>query len=62
MTKSEKKKLAQKLIMHQISIIGYGAEYEAFEKQIGDTEEAQEILFEQMERIANLFNTKAYYS
>ena len=55
MTKKEKKELAQTLIMNQISIIGYGNNYERFVEQIGSQREADKILYEQMKRVAKLF-------
>lgn len=54
MTKKEKKQLAQHLLMKQISSIGYGSSYEQFVKDIGSQTEADEILMEQMNRIAKL--------
>lgn len=55
MTKKEKKMLAQDLIMRQISIIGYGTDWEDFVNQIGSQEEAEQIAIEQMNRVARLF-------
>lgn len=55
MTKTEKKQLAQDLIMHQVSIVGYGEFYEQYVQKIGDAEEADKILLEQMSRVAKLF-------
>ena len=56
MTKKEQKQLAQDLIMHQISIIGYGDDYEDYRKAIGgDPEEADKILKQQMDRVAKMF-------
>lgn len=56
MTKTEQKKLAQDLIMHQISIIGYGDHYEEFKKAVGDN--ADEILKGQMDRVAKIMGYK----
>ena len=58
LTKNEKKKLAQDLIMKQLSIIGYGDKYEEYIDQIGDFEEADEIMLEQMNRVAKIFGYK----
>ncbi len=58
MTKTEKKRLAQDLIMEQIAKIGYGSDYENYKDRIGDDEEATKILFEQMERVAKLLGFK----
>ena len=61
MTKTEKKKMAQALIMHQLSGIGYGTAYEDFKKEAG--EEADTIIMEQMNRIAKLMGYKyAWFS
>ena len=54
MTKTEKKKLAQKLIMEQIAKIGYGNDYEDFLAKFDSEDEAQEVLYEQMNRVAKL--------
>lgn len=56
MNKTEKKKLAQDLIMHQISIIGYGDSYEEFKKAVGDNADA--ILKGQMDRVAKIMGYK----
>ncbi|MBR2555145.1 MAG: hypothetical protein IKE94_09820 [Aeriscardovia sp.] len=53
MTKKEKKQKAQNLILHQISIIGYGDSFEEYMKEVG--EDGQEILSQQMDRIAKMF-------
>ena len=55
MTKKEKKRKAQDLIMEQIAKIGYGDDYEAFKEEIGDPDEAERILKEQMDRVAKMF-------
>jgi len=55
MTKTQKKRLAQDLIMEQIAIIGYGDRYKEFVEQIGSSEEADKILMEQMDRVAKMF-------
>ncbi len=55
LTKTEKKKLAQDIIMKQLAIIGYGDRYEEFVNQVGNQEEADEIMLEQMNRIAKMF-------
>lgn len=55
MTAKEKKLMAQDLIMRQISIIGYGTDYEDFKEQIGNQEDADKILKQQMDRIAKMF-------
>lgn len=55
MKKKEKKQLAQDLIMEQIACIGYGERYEEFKAKIGDDEEAEAILKEQMNRVAKMF-------
>lgn len=63
MTKTEKKQLAQYLLMKQISAIGYGESYESFVKKIGSQTEADAILMEQMNRIARMFGyTNAWFS
>jgi uncharacterized protein YvpB len=62
MTKTEKKKSAQDLIMHQIAIIGYGNKYEEYKNEVGSQTEADEILMEQMNRIAKMFGfRKAWF-
>ena len=53
MTKTEKKQKARALIMHHMSGIAYGAQYEQYRDEIG--EDAEKILYEQMERIAKVF-------
>lgn len=55
MNKTEKKKLAQELIMLQLSIIGYGDKYAEYTEKIGSQEEADKIMLEQMDRIAKMF-------
>ena len=55
MTKTEKKQLAQDLIMRQIAIIGYGDAYAEYVKQIGSESEADKIMMSQMNRIAKIF-------
>ena len=63
MTATEKKIAAQDLIMQQISIIGYGDDFEKFVNEVGDLEEAQKILKKQMDRIAKMFGfNKAWFS
>ena len=63
MNKKEKKQLAQDLIMHQMSIIGYGEMYEEYVKKIGSQTEADKILFEQMNRVAKIFGfLKAWFA
>lgn len=63
MTAKEKKEMAQDLIMNQISIIGYGTDFEEFVNDIGDLEEAQAILKKQMDRVANIFGfNKSWFS
>lgn len=63
MTNTEKKQKAQDLIMQQISIIGYGESYNDFVKEIGDEEEADKILKQQMDRVAKMFGYKeAWFS
>ena len=54
MTKKEKKYLAQHLLMCQIASIGYGEKYEKFVKDIGSQTEADQILMEQMNRVAKI--------
>lgn len=54
-TKTDKKKLAQDLIMRQIAIIGYGDKYNDFVDIVGNQEEADAIMLEQMDRIAKMF-------
>ena len=44
MKAKEKKTAAQDLIMHQISIIGYGSDFDEYVQKVGDPEEAQKIL------------------
>lgn len=61
MTKTEKKKKAQALIMHQLSGIGYGNAYEEFIQEVG--EEGETIILEQMNRIAKIMGFKhAWFS
>ena len=55
MTKKEKKYLAQDLLMRQIASVGYGEKYNEFVKKIGSQTEADEILMEQMNRVAKIF-------
>lgn len=63
MTVTQKKQLAQDLILHQVSIIGYGDEYEKFVNEIGNNEEADKILKQQMDRVAKMFGYKeAWFS
>lgn len=63
MTKKEMKMMAQDLIMRQISIIGYGDGYEEFVKEIGSHEEAEKVLYQQMNRIAKIFGyEKAWFA
>ena len=54
LTKTEKKKLAQDLIMKQLSIIGYGDNYAEYINEIGDMDEADNIIMEQMNRVAKI--------
>lgn len=56
MTKKEKKQKAQDLIMQQISIIGYGNSFEEYMQEVGP--DGQEILLEQMNRVAKIFGFK----
>lgn len=58
LTKTDKKALAQELIMNQIAKIGYGGEYEEFLEEIGDDAEATKILHDQMDRVARMFGFK----
>ena len=58
MRKTEAKKEAQRLIMRQISTIGYGRFYEEFVEKVGSEDEANEILGEQMNRVAKLLGFK----
>lgn len=59
----ENKQLAQDLIMQHISIIGYGEDYEKYVEEIGSQEDADKILFVQMNRIAKMFGfEKAWFS
>ncbi len=61
MKMAEKKKKAQDLIMHQLSIIGYGESFEAYCKETG--EDAEAILKSQMDRVAKLFGfNEAWFS
>ena len=61
MTKTEKKKKAQDLIMHHLSSIGYGLAYEDYIKAVG--EDGEQIVLEQMNRIAKIMGFKhAWYS
>ena len=63
MTEKEKKIKAQDLIMNQISIIGYGENFDNYVSEIGDPEEANKILQKQMDRVAKLFGFKnAWFS
>ncbi len=50
-----KKQLAQNLIMEQIAKIGYGSDYEEFLSKFDSEEEAQKVLYEQMNRVAKMF-------
>ncbi len=71
MKKAEKKQLAKKLIMDQLAIIGYGERYDEFVRAIDDgtkykedvLAEADEIIMEQMNRIAKLmgYNNAWFY-
>lgn len=58
MNKTQKKQLAQDLILHQLSVVGYGNDYEEFVKEIGSQTEADHILKQQMDRIAKMFGYK----
>lgn len=58
MTKKEKKLKAQDLIMDQLAKIGYGDEYSDYQEFWGDPEEAENILKEQMDRVAKMFGFK----
>ena len=58
MNKTQKKQLAQDLILHQLSVVGYGNEYEEFVNQVGNNAEADKILKQQMDRIAKMFGYK----
>lgn len=58
MNKTQKKQLAQDLILHQLSAVGYGNDYEEFIKEIGSQTEADHILKQQMDRIAKMFGYK----
>lgn len=60
MTKTEKKNLAQELIIDHLASIGYGRFFEEYCEQIGNIDEANQILFEQMQRVAKMFNRNAY--
>ena len=63
MTKKDEKLLAQDLIMHQISAIGYGGSYEEYVKAVGSQAEADKVLMEQMNRIAKMFGfERAWFS
>lgn len=55
MTKTAAKRKAQDLILEQLAKIGYGDEYEEFVKEVGDPDEAVEILKSQMDRVAKMF-------
>lgn len=59
LTAKEAKLKAQDLIMHQISSIGYGSAYEDYCKEVGDSEKADAILQQQMDRVARLFGFKS---
>ena len=54
MTKKEKKMLAQDLIMKQLSIIGYGDAYQDYIEKVGNEDEADTIMLEQMTRVAKI--------
>ena len=61
MTKREKKQKAQDLIMQQLSIIGYGDNFQEYMNEVG--EDGEQILKEQMDRIAKMFGfTGAWFS
>lgn len=55
MTAQDKKLKAQDLILSQLAIIGYGDRFNKYIKEIGDEEEATEVLKKQMDRIAKMF-------
>lgn len=55
MTKTAAKRKAQDLILAQLAKIGYGDEYEEFVEEVGDPDEAVEILKSQMDRVAKMF-------
>lgn len=59
MTKTEKKIKAQVLIMQQLAKIGYGYDWEEFVSDIGDEDEAHEIVMKQMNRVAKMFGYQA---
>ena len=63
MTKKEKKLAAQDLIMQQMSAIGYGQPYEDYVEKIGNRDEAEKLLLEQMNRVAKMFGfERAWFS
>lgn len=53
-SRTQAKKAAQDLIMNHIATIGYGSRYEEFVEKVGDMEEANAILMNQMDRVAKL--------
>lgn len=63
MTKTELKKRAQDMIMQHLSGIGYGDMFQDFVDLVGDQEEAEKIVIDQMNRIAKIMGYKAaWYS
>lgn len=63
MTKADKKRKAQDLIMHHLSTIGYGDEFEKYCKETGESETSPEILKQQMDRVAKTMGyEKAWFS
>ena len=58
LTKTEKKKLAQDIIMEHLAIIGYGKRYEEYIGAVGDMDEADSIMMEQMNRVAKIMGYK----
>ena len=58
LTKTEKKKLAQDIIMEHLATIGYGKRYEEYIDAVGDMDEADSIMMEQMNRVAKIMGYK----
>lgn len=58
MTKTAAKIKAQDLIMEQIAKIGYDSGYETFKEAVGDSDAAEAIMKEQMDRVAKMFGYK----
>lgn len=60
MTKTEKEKLAQELIVKHLSTIAYGDKYDEYANKFVNIDEAETILYEQLLKIGKLLKVKIY--